>query len=108
MPQDMTTKPLSKQPANPEWMIVYITNNLSDAHIVVGRLESENIKAIIDHMAGRSAMGLTIGSWGEVRVLVHPNDYEQAVALLEPETPEELADTTQEIQYIWDEDENDE
>ena len=104
----MTTKPLSSPPEKPEWMIVYITNNVSDAHIVVGRLKTENIMAIVDHMAGRDAIGLTIGSWGEVRVLVHPNDYEQAVAILEPNQPEELENTTQEIRYIMDDDDDDE
>ncbi len=103
----MTTRPLATPPEKPEWMIVYITDSVSDAHIVVGRLKTENIMAIVDHMIGRDAIGLTIGTWGEVRVLVHPNDYEKAVALLEPNLPEQLEDTTQEIRYIWDDDEDD-
>lgn len=68
-----------------EWMIVYVTPHLTDAQIVVGRLQHEGIPAFVDHMAGRGAFGITIGTWGEVRVLVHPKDYEMALDILEPD-----------------------
>lgn len=69
------------QPNN-EWMIVYVTNDISEAHIVAGRLRHEGIMAIIDHLAGMQAFGITLGAWGEVRVLVHPADFDLAEEIL--------------------------
>lgn len=88
------------------WMIVYTTHNPEEAHIVAGRLKHEGIPAIVDHAIGARSIGITIGSMGEVRVLVHPNDYDDAVAILDPDEdfPEELPDTTDRIIYHIDED----
>lgn len=88
-----------------DWMIVYVTDNLNEAHIVAGRLEHEGIKAIVDYMAGRSAIGITLGSWGEVRVLVHPSDYDMAEAILSDE-PDMLEPGDDTIIYDegWDDD----
>lgn len=72
------------------WMIAYITNDIQEAGIVAGRLKHEGIMAILDHMPGMSAFGLTLGSWGEVRVLVHPNDYDLALDILNPPGPDQL------------------
>ncbi len=72
----------------PEWMIVYTTHHSIDAQIVAGRLQHEGIPAILDQMTGRDAIGITIGNWGEVRVLVHPENYERAHAILFPEASE--------------------
>lgn len=88
-----------------EWMIVYTTHNLGEAHIVVGRLESEGIPAILDHMAGMNAIGISIGTWGEVRVLVNPDNFAQASAVLFPDDPPELEDDTSDITYHWGDDE---
>jgi hypothetical protein len=85
-----------------KWMVAFVTNDITEAHIVAGRLESEGIKAILDHMAGQSAIGLTIGNWGEVRVLVHPAEYELATAILYSEEYDELPDTTDDIVYYHD------
>lgn len=92
---------------NASWMIVYVTHDLSEAHIVAGRLKSEGMMAIVDHMAGRSAIGISIGNWGEVRVLVHPNDYELAESILFPDLPDELEEQTDDIIYYWQEDDLD-
>ena len=87
-------------------MIVYITHDLSEAHIVAGRLQSESIPAIVDHAAGRSAIGITIGSFGEVRVLVHPANYDRAIEILFPEGVDALPDNTNRIIYHWDEEDD--
>ena len=94
-----------KEPQAPQWIVVYVTNDITVAHIVAGRLKHEGIHAIIDHMAGRDAIGITIGVMGEVRVLVHPQDYDDALDILEPEDPPELADDNDQI--IFDEDDFD-
>lgn len=84
-----------------EWMVAYVTHNLSEAHIVAGRLKHEGIPAIVNHMAGRSAIGITIGAMGEVRVLVHPQDYDMAQDILFPEGPDELPDSTHDENTIY-------
>lgn len=97
--------------SRPEWMVAYVTHIITEAHIIVGRLQHEGIPAIIDHMAGRDAIGLTIGTWGEVRVLVHPENYDAALMLLFPEDADALDDGTQDDDVIhlddWNADEND-
>lgn len=92
------------QQSSNHWIVIYITHNLPEAHIVAGRLEHEGIPAIVDYMAGRSALGLTIGTWGEVRVLVHPDDYEIAHLILFPDEPDQLPNNTNDINYIWNDD----
>ncbi|PJF21817.1 MAG: hypothetical protein CUN56_09155 [Phototrophicales bacterium] len=91
------------QPNN-EWRIVYITHDISEAHVVMGRLKHEGIMAILDHMAGMQALGITFGSWGEVRVLVNPADYDRAESILFDESDRlQPGDET----IIYDEDWND-
>jgi hypothetical protein len=84
-----------KNDDRPAWMVVYVTQHMTDAQIVAGRLQHEGIPAFLDHIAGRDAIGLTIGAWGEVKVLVHPADYDAAFDLLHPEEPPELPDQVQ-------------
>ncbi len=87
-----------------DFAVVYTTYVLADAHIVVGRLQHEGIPAIVDHMAGMSAIGVTFGVLGEIRVLVHLANYEYALDILIPQNPEQLnADNQDHI--IFDEDE---
>jgi hypothetical protein len=101
----MSDKPERRQGSRAEWMVAYVTHNISEGHIAAGRLQAEGIQAIIDHMAGMSAIGITIGSWGEVRVLVHPVDYDRALAILTPEEYDALADSTDDVIYYGGEDE---
>ena len=65
------------------WMSVYVTNSTPDAYIVVGRLESEGIRSWVQQEAAGAAFGLTVGQMGAVQVLVNPEDYEAAMAVLE-------------------------
>jgi hypothetical protein len=64
------------------WMSVYVTNNAPDAYIVVGRLETEGIRSWVQQEAAGAALGLTVGQMGAVQVLVNPEDYEPAMAIL--------------------------
>lgn len=82
-----------------QWMVVYATHIPTDAHIVMGRLHSEGIPAIINREVGASAMGISIGRFGEVRVLVNAEDYETALMILEPEEPNSLPSTTDKYTY---------
>lgn len=101
-----TNIPLAPVPRN-EWMVVYSTYDLSDAHVVAGRLEVDGIRAFIHRQAGAGALGITIGQLGEITVLVHPAQYKQALALLEPDDPlDELPDRTDDVIYHVDDDDS--
>ncbi len=88
-------------------MVVYTAYNLSEAHIVAGRLEVEGIRALVHRQVGAGAIGITFGKLGEVSVVVRASDYEQALAILDPDEPESLPDSTDDIIYtITDEDDD--
>jgi hypothetical protein len=88
-------------------MVVFVTYDLAEAHIVAGRLQTEGVPALVYREPGASAIGIHIGKFGEVRVLVRPEDYETALLILEPQQPPELPDTTDEITYWLLEDDDD-
>ena len=86
---------------SPEWIAVYITHNVPEAHIIVGRLRASDIPAMIHQEAGASAIGLTLGNLGEVKILVSPADYEGAAALLRGDRAEPIEANNDRIQLIW-------
>ncbi|MBZ0296788.1 MAG: DUF2007 domain-containing protein [Anaerolineae bacterium] len=81
-----------KNPDSPIWMVVLTTYNIHEAHIIAGKLQSEDIPAMVHQQAGANAMGITVGAIGEINVLVRESDYETALAVIEPEYPDELSD----------------
>ena len=76
--------------------MVFVTHNTSEAHIVAGRLRSEGIPTQILTYAGGAALGITVGVFGEVRLLVPADEAERARAILES-VAELLADNAQVI-----------
>ena len=82
-----------------EWMVVYSTNDLMDAQIVSGHLEVEGIKSFIQRESLGAIYGITYGGLGGVHVLVNPEDYEKALAILEPDELDALAEETDDIIY---------
>ena len=88
-------------------MVAYITHNLPEAHIIAGRLQSEGIGAWVHQEPFGSALGITVGSLGEVRVLVDEADYEHALAILESEPPA-LPDDVDQMIFEDDPDDDDE
>lgn len=90
-----------------DWMVVFATHILQEAHIVAGRLKSEDIPAFVEYEPGASAIGISIGNLGEKRVVVEQQFYEKAMALLYPDEPVEIPESTDKIRYIWDEDNDD-
>jgi hypothetical protein len=95
---------LKNQPV--QWMVAYTTYSLPEAHIVAGRLESEGIPAMVHQMPGANALGITVGVLGEITVLVQEQDYATAMAILEPNEPDELADSTDDVRYLGIEDDD--
>ncbi len=66
-------------------MVVYIARSEPEAYIIAGRLQSEGIKSFVHQEPAGRAYGLTIGVLGEIKVLVLPEDYERALAILDDE-----------------------
>lgn len=65
-----------------QWHIIYTTPDAAEAHIIAGRLRASGITAILDRAPGMASIGITIGTLGETRVLVHPADYHAASSIL--------------------------
>jgi hypothetical protein len=82
-----------------DWIIVYTTHDLTDAHIVAGRLKVEGIQSFIQRESLAGIFGIAYGPLGEVNVVVNPDDYDRALALLEPDELHTLSDDNDEIIY---------
>ena len=90
----MTDGKRKRKPKTEEWMSVYTTHDYGNAHIIAGRLNSEDIETMVQGQPGASAFGFTLGSFGEINVLVSPEDYHDALDLLYPEDDIDLDDTS--------------
>lgn len=77
-----TNIPLAPVPRN-EWMVVYSTYDLSDAHVVAGRLEVDGIRAFIHRQAG-AALGVQ-RQLGEVGCFGHAAPYQTGAPLAQPD-----------------------
>ncbi len=100
----MSLRKRGKSAAGPQWIAVYITHNLPEAHIVIGKLRAHEIPAMIHQEAGATALGITLGNLGEIKVLVSPEDYDQAAALLFPDSADQIEASGDKIQLIWHDD----
>lgn len=98
-------KNLSPQNTQPDWMIVFVTHDIPEAYVISGRLDHEGIPCFVHTQPGASAMGITIGSMGEVKVLVKPEHYDRALDILYSDELDELPDQTDDYNYEWDDDE---
>jgi len=73
------------------WKVVYIARSEPEASIVAGRLETQGIETFIHReTTGNLAYGVYIDPFGEVSVLVHPDQYEQAAALLDEDVSDDF------------------
>ncbi len=93
---------------NNNWMVVFSTPSRPEAHIVVGRLENEGIQAFIHSEPGHDALGIHIGRFGEIQVLVDEAQADDARMILDFVFVEEYEQDTMELgalgdALIWDE-----
>jgi hypothetical protein len=65
------------------WEVVAIANGLAQAAIIQGRLEAEGIPARIHQEPAGVAIGLTVGTLGQAKVLVPEPMAEEALRILE-------------------------
>jgi hypothetical protein len=90
-------------------MVAYLTYNLAEAQVIAGRLQAEGIPAMVHQAAGAQAFGITVGILGEIKVLVRPGDYRQAMLILaEDDEIGELPDSFDYITYHFEDDADDE
>ena len=80
-------------------MVVYVTHHIHEAQIVAGRLESDGIATMLHKEPGASAIGITIGKLGEIKILVHPTQYDLALSLLFPDEADSLPDDVDQIVF---------
>jgi hypothetical protein len=86
-----------------EWMIVCATFNSAEAEIVASRLRAEGIRAMVQQEPAGRVLGITVGALGEIKIVVHRDDYDHALDILDEPEPETLPDTIDRIVYRSDE-----
>lgn len=65
-----------------KWVVVCSASGMTNAHIIVGRLETENIPTRLQYEAAGAIYAITIDGLGEVKIMV-PSEYlEKAQAIL--------------------------
>jgi len=65
-----------------EWRVVHIASGMTNANIIVGRLETEGIPTRLKYEAAGTIYAVTIDGLGEVRVMVPSNCLEKALKVL--------------------------
>ncbi len=102
----MSLKNREGAPKGPDWIAVCVTHNLQEAHILAGKLRANDIDSLIHQEPIAAALGLTLGSLGEIKILVPPADYDEAAALLYPEDADLIEANNDQIQLIWPDDDD--
>jgi len=64
------------------WRVVHIASGMTNANIIVGRLETEGIPTRLKYEAAGTIYAVTIDGLGEVRVMVPSNYLEKARKVL--------------------------
>lgn len=72
----------SPAPSN-AWMVVYVASSEPEAYVVAGRLKSEGVDSFVHQEPVGRAYGLSVGPLGEVKVMVRPDQYDQALTILD-------------------------
>ncbi len=74
-----------------KWVVVYSASGMTNAHIIVGRLETEEIPTKLKYEAAGTIYAITIDGLGEVKIMV-PEEYlgRARHVLAETYTEEEL------------------
>ena len=88
----------------PDWIAIYVTHNLQEAHIMAGKLKAHDLPCHIHQEAGATALGITLGNLGEIKILVDPDDFARAEALLFPDPLNQIEANNDKLQVIWQDD----
>ncbi|MDE2821472.1 MAG: DUF2007 domain-containing protein [Chloroflexota bacterium] len=100
----MGLRKLHNEADGPQWIAAYITNNLQEAHVLAGVLKANEIPALIHQEAGATALGITLGNLGEIKILVLQADYERAERILFADSKERIEASNDKMRIIWQDD----
>ncbi len=64
------------------WTDIYTTYDESEAAIISGFLENEGISCRVES-SKVSQIPVSVGKIGEIRILVHPEDFDKAAKIME-------------------------
>ncbi|MEA1935738.1 MAG: DUF2007 domain-containing protein [Thermodesulfobacteriota bacterium] len=65
-----------------EWKVVHVASGMTNANIIVGRLETEGIPTKLKYEAAGTIYAVTIDGLGEVKIMVPVNYLEKARKIL--------------------------
>ena len=82
----------AENPDTTELVAVYTAQGHPRAHVIKSKLEAAGIPAILSYDSASLVFGLTVDGIGKVRVLVRPEDAEEARNLLAEQEIFEEAD----------------
>ncbi len=68
----------------PTWIVVATSSGVTEPAMIAERLRSLDIPAAVHYESGAPAMGITVGTFGQARVLVPESFFDRAVNALEP------------------------
>jgi Putative prokaryotic signal transducing protein len=75
------------------WVAAYTAHSEPEAIIVAGRLQNEGIETYVHReVVGGNPYGVYLDPLGEVTVLVHQKDFEQARLILEADVADDERD----------------
>ena len=79
----------AENPQAAELVEVYATQGHPRAHVIKSKLEAAGIPAMLSYDSASLLFGITVDGLGQVRVLVRPEQAEEARKLLTEEQPPE-------------------
>ena len=79
----------AENPQAAELVEVYATQGHPRAHVIKSKLEAAGIPSILSYDSASLLFGITVDGLGQVRVLVRPEQAEDARKLLTEEQPPE-------------------
>lgn len=66
-------------------VILQITNDITEAQLIKGKLELQEIPVILKGESIGGAYAITVNGWGQIKVLVKKEDLEKAKEVLDNE-----------------------
>jgi len=100
----MGLRKLHNEADGSQCIAAYITNNLQEAQVLAGVLKANEIPALIHQEAGATALGITLGNLGEIKILVLQADYERAERILFADSNERIEVSNDKMRIIWQDD----
>ncbi len=65
-----------------DWILLKTVYNIAESEVIKGMLEAQEIKVLLEQEGAAKAIGLNVGSLGEIQILVKSSDKELANEVL--------------------------